>query len=117
MIIDNVIMMISLAQAQGSSSLWSLLLPMGVMFLIIYFLVLYPQKKKQKETQKMLSELKKNDKAVTAGGIHGIVKSVSEKEVVLVVDDSNKIKMTFSRDAIARVYKKDDEEGLQKQSD
>ena len=115
---DNIVEMIFLAQAQPApapgGSLVSLLIPMGVMFLIIYFLVLYPQKKKQKEMQKMLSEIKKNDRVVTIGGIHGIVKLVSEKEVVLTVDDSNKTRMTFSRDAVARIiYEKSAEDNKQ----
>ncbi len=62
----------------------------------------------------MLSELSKNDRVVTVGGVHGIVKSLSDKEVVLIVDDSNKTKMTFSREAISRIMGTEEDEKKEK---
>ncbi|MDR2468238.1 MAG: preprotein translocase subunit YajC [Spirochaetaceae bacterium] len=76
-------------------------LPFILIIAIFYFLIIRPQNKKQKETQKMLDNLKKGDKIVTIGGIHGIISSVKDKSVVVKVDDTTKIE--FSRSAIAAV--------------
>jgi preprotein translocase subunit YajC len=76
-----------------------MLLPMLLIIGIFYFFMIRPQNKKQKETQRMLSELKKGDRIVTIGGIHGIIQSVKDSSVILKVDDDCKIE--FSRNAIA----------------
>ncbi|MDR2509089.1 MAG: preprotein translocase subunit YajC [Spirochaetaceae bacterium] len=76
-------------------------LPFVLIIGIFYFLIIRPQNKKQKETQKMLENLKKGDKVVTIGGIHGTISSVKEKSVVVRVDDNTKLE--FTRSAIATV--------------
>ncbi|MDR3248668.1 MAG: preprotein translocase subunit YajC, partial [Treponema sp.] len=50
---------------------------------IFYFLIIRPQNKKQKETQRMLEALKKGDKVVTIGGMHGIIQSVKDHSIIL----------------------------------
>ena len=93
---------ISLLQAAaGSGSMLMSILPFGLIILIFYFFIIRPQNKKQKETEKMLSALKKGDKVVTVGGIHGVISSTKEKTVIVKVDDNAKIE--FSRNAIATV--------------
>lgn len=93
---------ISLLQAAaGSGSMLMSVLPFGLIILIFYFFIIRPQNKKQKETEKMLSALKKGDKIVTVGGIHGVISSTKEKTVIVKVDDNTKIE--FSRAAIATV--------------
>ena len=76
-------------------------LPFVAIIAIFYFLIIRPQNKKQKETQKMLSALKKGDRIVTIGGIHGMIQSVKEQSVIVKVDDS--VKIEFSRSAISSV--------------
>ena len=87
----------------GGSPQQSLLsfLPLVAVVAIFYFLMIRPQQKKQKETQRMLSELKKGDRIVTIGGIHGVIQSVRESSVILKVDENCKVE--FSRSAIATV--------------
>ena len=93
---------ISLLQAAaGSGSMLMSVLPFGLIILIFYFFIIRPQNKKQKETEKMLSALKKVDKVVTVGGIHGVISSTKEKTVIVKVDDNAKIE--FSRNAITSV--------------
>ncbi|MDR1507807.1 MAG: preprotein translocase subunit YajC [Treponema sp.] len=75
--------------------------PIVLIIAIFYFLIIRPQNKKQKETQRMLSELKKGDRVVTVGGIHGIIQSVRETSVIVRVDENAKLE--FSRSAIASV--------------
>jgi preprotein translocase subunit YajC len=92
------------APAGGSGGTQSTLLsfaPIVAIIAIFYFLIIRPQNKKQKETQRMLSELKKGDRIVSIGGIHGVIQTVREGSVIVKVDESTKIE--FSRSAIASV--------------
>jgi len=79
----------------------SLLVTFGLIILIFYFLIIRPQSRKQKETQRMLSALKKGDRVVTAGGIHGTVTAVKEDTVTVRVDDN--VKLELNRSAISTI--------------
>jgi preprotein translocase subunit YajC len=85
----------------GAGGLVGTFLPFILIIGIFYFLIIRPQNKKQKETQKMLSALKKGDKIITIGGVHGVISTVRESSVVVKVDDNTKVE--FSRSAIATV--------------
>lgn len=87
--------------AAGGASIVPTLVTFGLVFVIFYFLIIRPQNKKQKETKEMLKALKKGDKVVSIGGIHGSIQSIKENEVVLKIDASTK--MTMSRSAISSV--------------
>ena len=89
------------ASASSSSSLVGSLLPFLLIIVIFYLFLIRPQNKKQKETQKMLDALKKGDKVITIGGIHGTVSSVKENTVIVKVDDD--CKLEFNRTAISSV--------------
>ena len=89
------------ASASTSSSLIGSLLPFLLIIVIFYLFLIRPQNKKQKETQKMLDALKKGDKVITIGGIHGTVSSVKENTVIVKVDDD--CKLEFNRTAISSV--------------
>ena len=84
-----------------STSLIGSLLPFLLIIVIFYLFLIRPQNKKQKETQKMLDALKKGDKVITIGGIHGTVSSVKENTVIVKVDDD--CKLEFNRTAISSV--------------
>jgi len=95
-----------MAPAQGGSpegSLISTFVMFGLIIAIFYFLILRPQQKRQKDRQKMLDAIKKGDKVVTAGGMHGIVAGLDEKTVLLQVADN--VKMKFDRTGIANILK------------
>ncbi len=72
------------------------LLPIFFIFFVFYFLLIRPQKKQQKEHQKMLGGLNKNDEVVTTGGIHGVIVNVKDATFVLKVDDNTKIEIEKS---------------------
>ena len=76
-------------------------LPIVLIIGIFYFLILRPQNKKQKETQRMIHALKKGDRVVTIGGIHGVIQTVKENSLILKVDEN--VKLEFSRSAISSV--------------
>ena len=84
-----------------TGSFSSTIIMFALIFVIMYFFLIRPQNKKQKETEKMIAALKKGDKVVTIGGIHGTVASTKEKTVILKVEDGSKIE--FNRTAISTV--------------
>ncbi|MBF0531822.1 MAG: preprotein translocase subunit YajC [Candidatus Omnitrophica bacterium] len=84
-----------------SSSMLTMLVPYGLIFLIFYFLVIRPQKDQQKKLADMKNNLKKNDQVVMAGGMHGTVVLVKDKTVVVRVDDN--VKIEFDKEAVTTV--------------
>jgi preprotein translocase subunit YajC len=88
------------APASGMDQLVSFA-PFILIIAIFYFLIIRPQNKKQKETQRMLSELKKGDKVVTVGGIHGTIASVKDSSLLIKIDDN--VKVEINRNAVASV--------------
>lgn len=94
--------MMEMAQtATTGGNLLSSILPFIFMFVIFYFLLIRPQQKRTKQRNAMLSALKKNDKVVTIGGIHGTVVDLTDDIVVLKVNENTKL--TFDRHAINTV--------------
>jgi len=73
-------------------------LPMIFIFVIFYFLLIAPMRKKQKKAQEMLSKLKKGDEVITSGGIFGRITAMDEERgfVILQVSDNAKIKVLRS---------------------
>ena len=71
---------------------------------IFYFLVFRPQKEKQKQHEKMLAELKKNDEIVTNSGIHGTVVSTKDTTVLIRVDEHARLEI--DRSAVATITNK-----------
>jgi len=96
------------ADAPKGPGLAQMLMPLIIMFAIIYFLVIMPQRKRQKQRLGLLQALKKNDCVVTVGGIHGVITHVREREVIVKVDDNTKL--TLNRSGIAHVKRDDAEE-------
>ena len=87
-------------------------LPFVLMFLVLYLLILRPQMKKQKNQQRMIDELEKNDAIVTSGGIHGTILNI--KDDILVVKIADNVKIEISRAAVSRVKNKEDADGKRK---
>ncbi|MDD5236985.1 MAG: preprotein translocase subunit YajC, partial [Candidatus Omnitrophica bacterium] len=73
--------------SQGANPLVNLL-PLILIFVIFYFLLIRPQKQREKEHQKMLNSVAKNDDVITSGGIHGTVVNVKDKTVIIRVDEN-----------------------------
>ncbi len=88
---------IYLQQAPGGiESLLSSIVPFLLIIVIFYFLILRPQQKRQKERVKLLDSLKKGDKIITAGGLHGTVEGIEDKTILVKVADNVKLKMERS---------------------
>ena len=80
------------------------MIPIMLMFVVLYFFLFRGPRKKQKEHKNMLGAMKKNDRVKTIGGIIGTVVDVRDHEVVLKIDETNNVKMHFARNAISQVF-------------
>ncbi|MBC8481660.1 MAG: preprotein translocase subunit YajC [Planctomycetes bacterium] len=78
------------------------LLPMILIFVLIYFMMFRGPKKQQKEHKKMVQKLSKNDRIRTIGGIMGTVVDIKDDEIVLKVDESNNTKIRITKNAIGK---------------
>lgn len=85
-------------QAQGG---YQMIIMMVVLFAIVYFFMIRPQNKKQKEIQKFRNSLTIGQKIVTIGGIHGVIKSINDDEATVTIEVATGVKMVFSKDAIS----------------
>ena len=79
------------------------IVPYALIILVFYFLVFKPQKDKQKQTKKMLADLKKNDQVVTSGGLFGTVVNVRPESITLRIDENVRVEVESA--AIARLVK------------
>ena len=86
---------------QSAASPLIQLFPLVLIFIIFYFLLIRPQKQKEKEHQKMLAGINKNDEVVTLGGIHGTVVNVKEKTLTLRIDEN--VKMEIEKNSVAYI--------------
>jgi preprotein translocase subunit YajC len=77
----------------GMGSLVSSLLPFLLIIVVFYFLILRPQQKRQKERQKLLEGVKKGDKIVTSGGMHGTIEGIEDNTLLVKIADNVKVKM------------------------
>ena len=90
--------------AANFSFIWMIL----IFFAIMYFLMIRPNQKRDRERRQMLAALAKGDKVVTSGGICGTVVGLSERSVVVRVDDN--VNIEFLRGAISQVTSQEKEE-------
>ena len=103
------------ADGGGGAGFFTSIIPFALIIFIFYFLIIRPQNKKRKETEKMLSALKKGDKVVTIGGIHGIVQNVKDTTVIIKVDDN--VKLEFLRSAVSTVSASGKEEKIEEKKE
>jgi len=81
------------------------LLPLVLIFVIFYFLIIKPQKSKEKEHKNILDSLKRNDEVVTTGGIHGTIVNLKDKTLVLRIDEN--VKIELEKNCVAYLKKAD----------
>lgn len=75
------------------TSIWPMLIFLVVIFGLMYFVMIRPQRKRQQEHQNLIEELHKGDRVMTAGGIHGQIDSISEDSVVLKIESGGMIRI------------------------
>ena len=90
------------SQAQKSGSGWTMWIMLALIFGGMWFFMIRPQKKQQKELQKFRDSLKRGDKVVTIGGIFGTVAEIKENSVLIEVD--NGVKIRVSKQALIKDF-------------
>jgi preprotein translocase subunit YajC len=112
---NMIIMMAQNPQATGSTGQAQTnpimqFLPFILIFVVMWFFMIRPQSKKQKELQQMLESVKPGDWVLTNGGIIGKITSIKpDKNVVVVeIDDNNHIRVEFQKSAIVTILNRDD---------
>jgi preprotein translocase subunit YajC len=90
------------AQGGSNSGGFTAFIPLILMFGIFYFLLIRPQQKKAKQHQEMINALKKGDRVITSGGIHGRIASVDDTTVALEIAD--KVRIKVARGNVATIY-------------
>ena len=86
-----------------SGNITSFFVPLIFIFIIMYFVMIRPQKKRQEQQQKLVSSLKSGDRVVTNAGIHGLIANVKENTVLLKVADN--VKIEIDKSAVTNVMK------------
>lgn len=79
---------------------------MVLMFVMMYFLLIRPQRQRQKEQERLINSVKVGDHVILSGGEHGIITSVKDRSVMIRIADN--VKVEYERGAIATVSKKSD---------
>lgn len=97
-----------LLQASGGLGFNSFLIPLALMFGIMYFMVIMPQQRQRKKTQAMLSALKTGDKIITGSGIYGTISGIDGEAVILKISSEPQVKIRIARAAIAQVEAQDE---------
>jgi preprotein translocase subunit YajC len=95
-----------LAHAQGGAAAGGpgpivSMMPIVLMFVILYFLLIRPQQKRAREHDTMVQNLKRNDEIVTTGGIHGRIQAITDK--VLTVEIAPNVRIRLDRNQVASV--------------
>ncbi len=81
---------------QDGGNFTTTILMFAVIIGIFYFMIMRPQQKRQKERQKLLDSMKKGDKVITAGGLHGTIMGIEDKTLLLQIADNVKVKVERS---------------------
>ena len=78
---------------EGETSIWPMLIFVGLLFVLMYFVMIRPQRKRQQEHQQLIDELNRGDRVITAGGIYGVVDSISEDSVIIRVESGTTMRV------------------------
>ena len=87
---------------EEGSSPWTMLIFIAVMFAFLYFVLIRPQRTKQKQHQQMVEELKRGDRVITAGGIYGQIENVSDDNVTIKVESGATMRVARNSVALKR---------------
>ena len=96
---------VSTPQTQGSPL--GMLVPMGAIFLIFYFLLIRPQQRRQKQQEEMIKAVDKGDQIVTAGGLHGKVTGTTDDVITVEIASlkGERVRIKVDRSKVDRVEK------------
>jgi len=90
------------AAESNPNSTWYMIAFLVVIFALFYFVMIRPQRKRQKEQQTMIEGLQKGNKVITAGGIYGTIESISEDSVVIKVESGTTLRVAKGSVSVRR---------------
>ena len=97
-----------LSTAAGAGSMITLFLPLVVFFLLMYFMVMRPQKKEQQRVKSMLAAMEVGDSVVTTSGFYGIIIDITDEDVIVEFGNNINCRIPMRKSAIAEVEKASD---------
>ncbi|PYT74492.1 MAG: preprotein translocase subunit YajC [Acidobacteria bacterium] len=98
----------TLLQALSGGGFSTFLIPLALMFGIMYLMVILPQQRQRKKTQAMLAALKTGDKVITGSGIYGTISGIDGDAVIMKISSEPQVKIRVARAAIAQVEATED---------
>jgi len=87
------------AEGTEGGDWWTWIVLLVLLFGMMYFLMIRPQRKRQKEHQQLMEELKRGDRVITAGGVYGVIETISDDSVVIKVESG--ATMRVARNSVA----------------
>lgn len=82
-----------LQAAQGGDPIFGMLIPMALIAAIFYFLIFRPMRKRQKDQESLITNLKNGDRVITSGGIYGTITGIKDHSIILKIADNVKIEV------------------------
>lgn len=102
MLNDLLPIMLEAAESGGALGTLTMLAPLALMFVVMYFLMIRPQKNKEKKLREQINAMKIGDNIMTIGGIVGRVASMTDDEVTIYTSVANTM-MTFKKSAVSTI--------------
>lgn len=100
----NVIFLQAAQGQQGQGGTWSFMLMLLLIFVVMWFFMIRPQQKKQKELAKFRESLKKGDKVITAGGIYGTIVEVAKESQTALIEVDNGVKIKVEKASLVKDF-------------
>ena len=92
-------------EASGAASMGMMIIWMVIIFGIMYFLMIRPQKKEQKRLQAMLNSMEVGDSVVTTSGFYGVIMDITDDDVIVEFGNNKNCRISMQKKAIAQVEK------------
>ena len=101
-------MFLAQASASGTGAIASMLIPLVIFFVLMYFMIMRPQKKEQQRVSSMLSSMEVGDSVVTTSGFYGTLIDITEEDVIVEFGNNKNCRIPMRKAAIAEVEKASD---------
>ena len=101
-------MFLAQASASGTGAIASMLIPLVIFFVLMYFMIMRPQKKEQQRVSSMLSSMEVGDSVVTTSGFYGTLIDITEEDVIVDFGNNKNCRIPMRKAAIAEVEKASD---------
>ena len=101
-------MLLSTSTTSGAGAMLSLVIPLAIFFLLMYFMIMRPQKKEQQRVKSMLAAMEVGDTVVTTSGFYGVLINITEEDVIVEFGNDRNCRIPMRKSAIAEVEKASD---------